>query len=177
MITLNRRLLHRCSTTVSFSASDLTARPCIADATISNTDLPSNETWILLISEHLPHPRQCTRPEAGGITLPSAMELLPQEYRGKTKQRGDLEMEIGRVIWHTQSVYQGRLSISKDIRRLILPFINFAISHSSHFSHGSTVISYLVKSHSLLHTISLFSFVLWYLLSIIVVRTNTSFVS
>jgi len=69
-----------------------------------------------------------TRTEAGGITLPSAMELLPWKCPGK------VEMESARAIRHAQEVCRGRrFSIDKDIRQPAPPFVRFVISHSSHF--------------------------------------------
>ena len=52
---------------------------------------------------------------------------------------------------------QGRFFVDRDIRRPFLPFVCFVISRSSHFSHGSTVISRFVK---VIHycTRSLYSF-------------------
>ena len=76
---------------------------------ISNTDPPTNETRIQSIAEHLASPWQCTQPEAGGITLFSAIELLPRKCPGKAKQKDDLEMESGKAIRHAQEVCQGRM--------------------------------------------------------------------
>ena len=128
--------------------------------TISNTDLPSIETWTLSIEDNLPHPRRCTGSEAGGITLPLAMEPLPQKYCRKTKQKDDLEMEIGRAIWFYLAVYQRTFYINKDIRSLILPFINFAISHSRFYGHLLSCQKSFAIAHELfIHSCSLISFI------------------
>ena len=78
--TSNQWSLHKRSTTVSLIPSTL--RPCITDATTSNTDLHSAKHD----RQNLLYPRWSAQPEAGGITLPSAIGFLPRGYHGKANR-------------------------------------------------------------------------------------------
>ena len=137
----------------------------------------NNEAQIQLLAEYLPYSRQYTQPEACGITLPSVMEVLPRKCPYKAKQKDDLEMESRGVVRHAQEVCRGRrVSVDKNIRLHVLSFVRFVITYSSRFLSRLSGHPLSCQSHSLLHTISFFFLALWYLLSIIIVRTNKRFV-
>jgi len=131
------------------------------------------------IAEHLPYPQPSTRSEASGITVPSDKQLLPRKCLRKAKQKDDLEMENGRRIRHAQEVCRWwRFSADRDIRQPVLPFVRFSSSSHTHRICLSRFygLHLSCQSHSFLHSISLLFIVLGYLLSIIVVRINKSFV-
>ena len=178
-ILLTRWSLQQRSTTVSFLRSNTTTL----------------HTWCDTIKHRSPDDETQTTVNSWTSTIPAAInsirgirhnctfgqEALPWKCYRKSKQKEGLEMESWTRIRHAQDVFRGwRFSVDKDhdIRQPVLPFV--CLSSSSHTYHIFLSRFYghhlSCQSHSFLHTISFLFIVLWYLLSIITVRINKSFV-
>jgi len=91
--------------------------------------------------------RRFTQPEAGCITLPSVIELLPRKCWWKSKQKDNLVMNKCKSDPPCVGSLPGRwFSVDKDIRLPVLPFVHLLfISLIVSCSHSSMVISCLVE--------------------------------
>jgi len=125
-------------------------------------------------------------------TVPSAMNSIRGIWHNCTLGQGALTSE---VLWPSETEGQSRdgkweknpacagsmpgkkFSVDKDIRLSVLPFVCLVV-HLTHRIFLSQFFSHHLscQGHSFLHTISLLFVFRWYILSIIVVRINKSFV-